>query len=40
MRLLIFNLIIGTFLFSCNANAQTNNAILREKYTFHKIKNL
>lgn len=38
MRLLLFNLIIGIFLFSCNANAQTNNVILREKYTFHKNK--
>ncbi|MCJ7936054.1 MAG: hypothetical protein MUW56_21100 [Chryseobacterium sp.] len=36
MRLLILNLIIGTFLFSCNT--QTNNVILREKYTFHKNK--
>lgn len=38
MRLLIFNLIIGTLLFSCNANAQTNNAILGEKYTLHRNK--
>jgi hypothetical protein len=38
MRLLIFNLIIGTFLFSCNANAQTDKVILGEKYTLHKNK--
>jgi hypothetical protein len=34
MRLLIFNLIIGSFLFSCNA--QTNNIVLGEKYSSSK----
>ncbi|PJJ67121.1 hypothetical protein [Chryseobacterium geocarposphaerae] len=36
MRLLIFYLLIVLCLSSCNA--QTNNFILREKYTLHKSK--